>query len=208
MNQSRKAAYELVIKPALDITFSIISLILLSPLWILIIIILLIANRGKVFFIQSRPGKNGRIFKILKFKTMNDKKDESGNLLDDKDRLTSIGKFIRKASIDEVPQLVNVIKGDMSLIGPRPLLVEYLTLYNDYQRRRQEVKPGITGWAQIKGRNALSWEKKFEYDVWYVDNVGFLIDLKILWMTVKKVFISEGIGSGTSLTMEKFTGDK
>ena len=143
----------------------------------------------------------------MKFKTMNDRKDASGNLLPDADRLTSTGKFVRKTSLDEIPQLINVIKGDMSLIGPRPLLPEYLPLYNSHQRRRHQVRPGITGWAQVNGRNAISWDQKFDYDVWYVDHLNFLLDVKILILTVKKVFVSEGINSNTAATMEKFTGN-
>jgi undecaprenyl phosphate N,N'-diacetylbacillosamine 1-phosphate transferase len=150
---------------------------------------------------------NEKSFGVIKFKTINDKKDRDGNLLPDDKRLTIVGKFIRKTSLDEIPQLINVIKGDMSLIGPRPLLVEYLPLYNEVQRRRQEVKPGITGWAQVNGRNTISWEKKFQYDVWYVDHVSSLLDVKIIFLTIKKVFKSEGINSTTNATMEKFVGN-
>ncbi|PJA06310.1 MAG: lipid carrier--UDP-N-acetylgalactosaminyltransferase, partial [Flavobacteriales bacterium CG_4_10_14_0_2_um_filter_35_18] len=165
------------------------------------------ANNGKPFFFQLRPGKNGKIFKIVKFKTMNDKKDHEGNLLPDAKRLTKIGSFVRKTSLDELPQLFNVLKGEMSLIGPRPLLVEYLPLYSEEQNRRHEVKPGITGWAQVNGRNAISWEDKFKYDVWYVDNASFLVDMRILFLTIKKVLGSENISSKTSLTIEKFKGE-
>lgn len=154
------------------------------------------------------PGKNNKIFEVVKFRTMNDKKDAQGNLLSDKDRLTSLGRFIRKTSLDEIPQLINVIKGDMSLVGPRPLLLEYLRLYNEKQIRRHEVRPGITGWAQINGRNAISWKDKFELDVWYVDNISISLDIRILLQTILKVFKSEGISSDTSLTMEKFEGNK
>lgn len=157
---------------------------------------------------QQRPGKNNKIFEVVKFRTMNDKKDAQGNLLSDKDRLTSLGRFIRKTSLDEIPQLINVIKGDMSLVGPRPLLLEYLRLYNEKQIRRHEVRPGITGWAQINGRNAISWKDKFELDVWYVDNISISLDIRILLQTILKVFKSEGISSDTSLTMEKFEGNK
>lgn len=181
-------------------------LTLASPIILLVIIFLGIANRGSIFFIQQRPGKNSKIFKILKFKTMNDKKDASGNLLPDEVRLTPAGKFVRKTSLDELPQLLNVLKGEMSLIGPRPLLVSYLPLYNENQKRRHEIKPGITGWAQVNGRNAISWDKKFEYDIWYVDHLTFLVDIKILFMTVSKVLKSDGISSDTSATMELFTG--
>ncbi len=181
--------------------------ILLFPFFILVILFLAIANKGKVFFIQQRPGKYGYLFKVIKFKTMNDRKDGNGILLPDKYRLTTIGKFIRKTSLDEIPQLINVIKGDMSIVGPRPLLVEYLPLYNTFQSRRHDVKPGITGWAQVNGRNAISWEEKFNLDIWYVDNLSFYLDLKILILTIKKVFFSEGISGAGSATMEKFKGN-
>jgi lipopolysaccharide/colanic/teichoic acid biosynthesis glycosyltransferase len=173
---------------------------------LIVTILLAIANNGKPFFFQPRPGKNERIFKVIKFKTMNDRRDKNGELLPDADRLTSVGKFVRKTSLDEIPQLINVIKGDMSLVGPRPLLVDYLPLYNAEQKRRHNVRPGITGWAQVNGRNAISWEKKFQYDVWYVDNISLLLDIKICWMTVQKVIKTEGISSATSATMERFTG--
>jgi lipopolysaccharide/colanic/teichoic acid biosynthesis glycosyltransferase len=166
----------------------------------------MIANKGNAFFFQTRPGKNEKLFKVIKFKTMNDRKDKAGNLLPDEKRLTVAGKIIRKTSLDEIPQLINIIKGDMSLIGPRPLLVDYLPLYNEIQKRRHEVKPGITGWAQVNGRNAISWEQKFAYDIWYVDNISFLLDVKIFFMTIRKVFTLEGINSTTAATMEKFTG--
>lgn len=195
-------------KRLLDFILSLIGFILLLPIFLFITLFLTIANSGKPFFIQQRPGKNNKIFKVVKFKTMNDKKDAKGNLLSDKDRLTSLGRFIRKTSLDEIPQLINVIKGDMSLVGPRPLLVEYLPLYNEEQIRRHEVRPGITGWAQINGRNAISWKDKFELDVWYVDNISISLDIRILLLTILKVFKSEGISSDTSLTMEKFEGNK
>jgi lipopolysaccharide/colanic/teichoic acid biosynthesis glycosyltransferase len=162
---------------------------------------------SNIFFLQDRPGKDGKIFKIIKFKTMTDKRDNEGNLLPDNQRLTKIGKLIRSTSIDELPQLINVLKGDMSLIGPRPLLVQYLPLYTKEQVRRHDVRPGITGWAQVNGRNAISWKEKFELDVWYVDHMSFLLDLNIIYLTIKKVFKREGISSGTSVTMEPFTGD-
>ena len=198
--------YRYFFKKILDYILSLIGLILFSPILLIFIILLVLANKGKPFFIQERPGKNEKIFKLIKFKTMNDKKDKNGNLFSDQMRLTKIGKFIRKTSIDEIPQLINVLKGDMSLIGPRPLLVEYIPLYNENQRRRHEIRPGITGWAQVNGRNAVSWEKKFELDVWYIDNISFLLDIKILFLTFKKVVRPEGISSSTSLTMEKFKG--
>ena len=171
-----------------------------------ITIILFISNKGKPFFVQPRPGKNGKIFNILKFKTMNDKKDENGELLPDYKRMTVIGKFVREKSLDEIPQLLNVLKGDMSLIGPRPLLVSYLPLYNKEQARRHDVKPGITGWAQVNGRNAISWKQKFEYDIWYVDNISLITDIKILSKTIGKVFKSEGVSASEEVTMEMFTG--
>lgn len=198
--------YKSLIKSTFDFVLALIGLLLFSPIFILVTISLAIANSGNPFFLQQRPGKNEKIFKVIKFKTMNDKKDAKGNLLPDAERLTPIGRFVRKTSLDELPQLINVLKGDMSLIGPRPLLVEYLPLYNKEQKKRHEVKPGITGWAQVNGRNAISWEKKFELDVWYVDNISFATDIKILYMTIKKVFISEGINQVGQATAEKFNG--
>ncbi len=198
--------YKSFVKPLLDFIFSLAIFIILLPVFFVISVILLFANGGMPFFFQSRPGRHEKIFKMIKFKTMKNKKDGNGNLLPDAARLTRVGKFIRKFSLDEIPQLVNVIKGDMSLVGPRPLLVEYLPLYNDFQKKRHDVKPGITGWAQVNGRNAIDWEKKFEYDVWYVNNLSFKIDLKIFLLTIKKVFTSEGINSGAAVTMEKFAG--
>lgn len=182
-------------------------LLLASPILILVTILLWFANDGKPFFFQLRPGLKGQIFKIIKFKTMNDRKDAHGVRLPDAERITPVGRFVRKTSIDELPQLINVLKGDMSLIGPRPLLVEYLNLYNDRQKKRHDVKPGITGWAQVNGRNSVSWPVKFELDVYYVENVSFLLDLRILYWTVRKVIKSEGISSATSATMEKFKGE-
>ena len=180
-----------------------VSLIILIP----VSIILYFANKGAgVFFLQPRPGKNGKIFKVIKFKTMTDEKDAEGKLLPDEVRLTPMGKFVRSTSIDELPQLINVIKGDMALIGPRPLLVQYLPLYSPQQARRHEVRPGITGWAQVNGRNSISWKQKFEYDVWYVDHLSFLLDLKIIFLTIKKVFVREGISHEGMATMEPFNG--
>ena len=199
--------YKNFIKPAIDFVLALVGFLFLSPVFVLVTIGLFFANDGKPFFFQLRPGKDGKIFKIIKFKTMTDKKDENGNLLPDADRLTKIGSFVRKTSLDEIPQLLNVIKGDMALVGPRPLLPQYLELYNDFQRRRNEVKPGITGWAQVNGRNSISWEKKFEYDVWYVDNVSFLLDVKILIMTVLKVVKSEGINEQGQATSNEFKGN-
>ena len=200
--------YKLFFKRFLDFLLAFIGFVILCPIFIIVLICLLIGNRGKPFFFQARPGKNERIFKIIKFKTMNDKKDEKGNLLPDEKRLTAFGKFVRKTSLDEIPQLLNVIKGDMSLIGPRPLLVQYLPLYNAHQKRRHEVRPGITGWAQVNGRNAISWEKKFEYDVWYVDNVSFGLDVRIILRTIRKVFVSEGISAQGEATMTAFKGEE
>lgn len=200
--------YRNLFKRILDFVCSLIGFIILLPIFLFLTIFLAIANNGKPFFFQQRPGKNNKIFEVVKFRTMNDKKDAQGNLLSDKDRLTSLGRFIRKTSLDEIPQLINVIKGDMSLVGPRPLLLEYLPLYNEQQIRRHEVRPGITGWAQINGRNAISWKDKFELDVWYVDNISISLDIRILLQTILKVFKSEGISSDTSLTMEKFEGNK
>ncbi len=194
-------------KRLFDIMISLTLLVLLSPIFFLVFIVLFIANNGKYLFLQDRPGIHGKIFKLIKFKTMTDKKDNNGNLLTDTDRITIIGKFIRKTSLDELPQLFNVLKGDMSLIGPRPLLEQYLPLYNETQRRRHEVKPGITGWAQVNGRNTISWQQKFEYDVWYVDNISFWLDIKILLLTIRKVFKSEGINQNNEATMEAFTGN-
>jgi len=193
--------YKIFLKQVFDFFSSIIALIILSPLFIVCAILLAIANGGKPFFFQLRPGKNDKIFKLVKFKTMNDKKDLNGNLLLDEQRLTSVGKFIRKTSLDEIPQLFNVIKGDMSLVGPRPLLVEYLPLYTPLQKRRHEVKPGITGWAQVNGRNTISWEQKFEYDIWYINHYNFIVDIKILLLTFIKVFKSEGISAKGHATM-------
>ena len=198
--------YRNFFKQVIDVTISLLVFILLLPVFLIVTILLAIANNGKPFFFQPRPGKNEIMFKVIKFKTMNDRRDKNGELLPDADRLTSVGKFVRKTSLDEIPQLINVIKGDMSLVGPRPLLVDYLPLYNAEQKRRHNVRPGITGWAQVNGRNAISWEKKFQYDVWYVDNISLLLDIKICWMTVQKVIKTEGISSATSATMERFTG--
>ena len=199
--------YRFFFKSLFDFLAAFIGLLVLSPIFLLTTIALGIANNGKPFFFQRRPGKNERIFSIIKFKTMNDKKDAAGNLLSDAERLTKIGALVRKTSLDEIPQLINVLKGDMSLIGPRPLLPEYLPLYNQTQKRRHEVKPGITGRAQVNGRNTISWDEKFELDVWYVDNMSFWLDLKILFLTVKKVFNKEGINQGGQATMEVFKGN-
>ena len=199
--------YKNIIKPIFDFLLAIIGILLFAPLFVIFMITLYFANGGQPFFFQLRPGKGGKLFKIIKFKTMNDKRDAGGNLFPDAERLTKIGKFIRKTSLDEIPQLLNVIKGEMSLVGPRPLLPSYLDLYNDFQKRRNEVKPGITGWAQINGRNHISWEKKFKYDVWYVDHVSFWLDFKILIITILKVLKSEGINEEGQATSEEFKGN-
>lgn len=200
--------YKKHIKRLFDFLIAFFGLLLLSPIFIVVTIGLYLANNGSPFFFQNRPGLNENIFKIIKFKTMNDKKDAQGNLLPDADRLTKIGAFVRKTSLDEIPQLINVLKGDMSLIGPRPLLVQYLPLYNAEQKKRHDVRPGITGWAQVNGRNAISWQQKFEYDVWYVNHISLLLDIKILFLTVKKVFVREGISQDGQATMEVFKGNK
>lgn len=199
--------YKHFFKRTFDFMLALIGLVVLSPLLVIVTIALYFANEGKPFFFQLRPGLNGEIFKIIKFKTMNDKKDLAGNLLSDAERLTKMGSFVRKTSLDEIPQLWNVIKGDMSLIGPRPLLPEYLPLYNETQKRRHEVRPGITGWAQVNGRNAIGWSQKFDYDVWYVDNMRFLVDLNIILLTIKKVMKTEGINAVGTATMEPFHGN-
>ena len=227
--------YKNYLKRLFDLCLATIAFLLVSPIFLITTVLLAIANKGKranekgskfennldiefnhpnifkkllvqVFFFQARPGKNEKIFKVIKFKTMTDEKGSDGELLPDADRLTAIGSFVRKTSLDEIPQLLNVIKGDMSLIGPRPLLVQYLPLYNKEQKRRHNVRPGISGWAQVNGRNTISWEKKFEYDVWYVDNLSFKLDLKIVFITIGKVFKSEGIAQDGEATMEVFTG--
>lgn len=201
--------YRHLFKRLLDFLISACVLLIIWPILLLITIILHFSNHGaSAFFTQARPGKNGKIFRLLKFKSMTDERDADGNLLPDAQRLTKIGKFIRSTSLDELPQLINVLKGDMSLIGPRPLLPEYLPLYSEEQARRHEVRPGITGWAQVHGRNAISWQEKFKLDVWYVDHCSLAVDLKIIWLTIKKVIAREGISSSTSETMEPFTGNE
>ena len=200
--------YRNFFKRSIDFTLSLIGFIMLSPVFGVLWLLLSIANKGAgAFFTQERPGKDEKIFRVIKFKTMTDERDAEGNLLPDAQRLTKIGKFVRSTSLDEIPQLLNVIKGDMSLIGPRPLLVQYLPLYSERQKRRHEVRPGITGWAQVNGRNAISWQQKFEYDVWYVENMSFILDIKILLKTIYNVFKREGINSDTSATMEAFGGN-
>lgn len=195
------------IKHSIDILFSLLLLILSLPIAIVITVTLFFVNSGSPFFVQLRPGKYGKLFSLIKFKTMTDKKDSIGQLLPDGERLTIIGAFIRKTSLDELPQLFNVLKGDMSIVGPRPLLPQYLSLYNPEQLRRHDVKPGITGWAQVNGRNTLSWEKKFEMDVWYVDNYSFALDLKILFITIRNVLFAKGINMEGHPTAEPFKGN-
>lgn len=200
--------YTRFFKGFFDITIAALVLLALSPLFVIIWVSLSIANNGSAFFYQQRPGKDERIFKIIKFKSMNDKKDKEGNLLPDFKRMTVIGKFIRSTSLDELPQLLNVLKGDMSLIGPRPLLVSYLPLYSEEQKKRHLVKPGITGWAQVNGRNTISWDKKFEYDVWYVNHISFALDMKIYFMTLQKVIKRADISASDNTTMERFVGNE
>lgn len=207
--------YKDYFKRILDFTLSLIGLILLSPIFLFVWIWLSIANRqkpivqglGQAFFFQERPGINEKIFNVIKFKTMNDKRDANGALLPDAERLTKIGRFVRSTSLDEIPQLINVLRGDMSLIGPRPLRTHYLSLYNQTQKRRHDVRPGITGWAQVNGRNDISWTKKFELDVWYVDNLSLSLDIKIIFKTIYKVFKREGISKEGEVTTVPFDGN-
>ena len=200
--------YKSNIKRIIDLLLAGIGFLIISPVFLLLWLLLAVANKGAgAFFTQTRPGKDERIFRVIKFKTMTDERDAEGNLLPDAERLTKIGKLVRSTSLDEIPQLLNVVKGDMSLIGPRPLLVQYLPLYNEKQKRRHEIRPGITGWAQVNGRNAISWEEKFELDVWYVENVSLLVDMRILFLTIKKVFVREGISQKGQATMDFFKGN-
>ncbi len=199
--------YQCFFKRILDFCIALTVLVCVSPLLLIVTVWLHFANKGAgVFFLQERPGLHGKTFKVIKFKTMTDECDENGNLLSDAERLTSVGKLVRSTSIDELPQLFNVLKGDMALVGPRPLLVQYLSLYSTYQNRRHEVRPGITGWAQCHGRNAISWTRKFEYDVWYVDHLSIYLDLKILFLTIKKVLCREDINQANNATIEDFNG--
>jgi undecaprenyl phosphate N,N'-diacetylbacillosamine 1-phosphate transferase len=200
--------YKNFFKRFFDVAMGIVGFIIFSPFFIIVFLVLAYNNKGTPFFFQKRPGLNGIIFNIIKFKTMNDKKDVIGSLLPDSERLSKVGKLVRKTSLDELPQILNVIKGDMAIIGPRPLLPEYLPLYSKTQKKRHDVKPGMTGWAQINGRNAISWNKKFEYDVWYVENVSFLLDLKIFFKTFLKVFKSEGVNTMNQATTLKFNGNE
>jgi len=197
-----------MLKRLFDIIVALVLIVLFLPVYLIVSILILVKMGSPIFFRQKRPGKDGKIFEIYKFRTMTNEKDGRGELLPDELRLVGIGKFIRSTSLDELPQIFNVLKGDMSFVGPRPLLVEYLPLYNERQKKRHDVKPGITGWAQVNGRNAISWEEKFEYDVWYVEHQSFLLDMKILWMTFLKVVRRSDISSQSSVTMEKFRGNK
>ena len=200
--------YKKVGKPFFDRFFAFLLLLLFSPLILVVALLIWWQMGSPVFFRQERPGKDGKIFRIYKFRTMSDERDEKGELLPDEKRLHGVGQWIRSMSLDELPQLINVLRGEMSFVGPRPLLVEYLPLYNEEQKRRHDVLPGITGWAQVNGRNAISWEEKFAYDVWYVDHQSFLLDMKILWMTFFNVLKREGVSSQNSVTMEAFLGNK
>lgn len=200
--------YSLYVKPLLDRVGAVILLILFAPIILLTALAVYLSMGSPLFFRQTRPGKDEKLFQIYKFRTMNDKRDEMGELLPDEVRLTKVGRLIRSLSLDELPQLLNVLRGEMSFVGPRPLLVEYLPLYDSMQRRRHEVKPGITGWAQVNGRNAISWEQKFAYDLWYVEHQSFWLDMKILWMTLLKVFRRSGVSAENHATVEKFTGVK
>ncbi|MEO1052802.1 MAG: sugar transferase [Bacteroidota bacterium] len=199
--------YRNIVKPFFDKLLALVLLIVTSPILLVVVAMLAIAQHGNIFFIQERPGKNGKVFRLIKFKTMNDGRDADGNMLSDEVRLTKVGKFVRKTSLDELPQMINILKGEMSFIGPRPLLIEYLELYSKEQNRRHEVTPGISGWAQVNGRNTLDWPSKFRYDVWYVDNQSFLLDLKIIFKTIVKVFKAEGISGQGVVTMNKFKGN-
>jgi lipopolysaccharide/colanic/teichoic acid biosynthesis glycosyltransferase len=199
--------YNNYFKRIIDFITSLIGLVLLFPVLAILSFLLTVANKGKPFFFQIRPGKHEKLFNIIKFKTMTDAKDVHGNLLPDSQRLTRVGSFVRKTSLDEIPQLFNVLKGEMSLIGPRPLLPEYLPLYSDIQKKRHQVCPGITGWAQVNGRNLIGWEEKFIFDVYYVNNFSFAMDLKVLFLTIKKVLLREGVTSVASVSMEKFKGN-
>ena len=201
------AFYRAVGKPALDFLLAAVGLVLTLPLTVPTALALAWVNRGKPFFRQVRPGRHGRLFTIYKFKTMNDRRGPDGTLLPDADRLTPVGRFVRRTSLDELPQLLNVLRGELALVGPRPLLPEYLPLYSPEQARRHAVRPGITGWAQVNGRNAISWPQKFAYDVWYVDHVSFALDVKILWLTVRNVLRAKDISAAGHATVERFTGN-
>lgn len=200
--------YEKYIKRMLDFMLSLTALIILSPILLILTVVGAVMMKGNPFFTQLRPGKNEKIFRLIKFRSMSCAKDKQGNLLPDEQRLTGYGKMLRATSLDELPELINILKGDMSIVGPRPLLVKYLPLYNEVQNHRHDVLPGLTGWAQVNGRNAISWEDKFELDLWYVEHISFAVDVKVVIQTVKKVFCREGISSETAVTMEEFLGTK
>lgn len=206
--ERHRGIYERYFKRPLDIILSLIAIIVLSPLMLIIAVLVRIYLGSPVIFKQQRPGLNEKIFTMYKFRTMTDERDENGELLPDSERLTKFGKFLRSTSLDELPELFNILKGDMSIVGPRPLLVEYLPLYNEHQKRRHKVRPGLSGLAQVSGRNAISWEERFDLDVEYVDNISFLLDIKIIFLTLKKVILREGINSNTSVTMEPFRGSE
>ncbi len=199
--------YRSFFKRVIDLLVALIVLTIASPIIIVTTLLLAIANNGKPFFLHARPGRKERIFRVIKFKTMTDKNDAQGELLPDADRLTAIGNFVRKTSIDELPQLINVLKGDMSLIGPRPLMIEYLPFYNEQQKRRHDVRPGITGWAQVNGRNSISWKEKFDLDIYYIDNLSFLLDIKIFFLTIGNIFKASGISADGHATMPKFSDE-
>jgi undecaprenyl phosphate N,N'-diacetylbacillosamine 1-phosphate transferase len=199
--------YRNFFKPLIDLFFAFVVLAITSPILLITIILLAIVNNGKSFFLQERGGKSNTVFKVIKFKTMNDKKDENGNLLSDNERLTWVGRLVRKTSLDELPQLINVLKGDMSLIGPRPFLAQYLSLYSEEQRKRHNVRPGITGWAQVNGRNTISWTQKLEYDVWYVNHLSFMLDVKIVLMTLQKLVKHHDVNQSEATSMEYFSGN-
>lgn len=206
--EHRAGLYERYIKRLLDVLLSAFALMVLWPVLLITAILVRTKLGSPVIFRQARPGKNGEIFQLYKFRSMTDARDENGQLLPDEVRLTNFGKLLRSTSLDELPELWNILKGDMSIVGPRPLLVKYLPLYNEEQRRRHDVRPGLTGWAQVHGRNAISWEEKFRLDVWYVGHVNFAVDVKVIFLTVKNVFCREGISSETAVTMEEFTGTR
>lgn len=200
--------YEKYIKRLLDVSLSLFALLLLSPVLLVLIVLGAVKMKGNPFFTQQRPGRNEKVFRLIKFRTMTCETDADGNLLPDEQRLTRYGKLLRSTSLDELPELINILKGDMSIVGPRPLLVKYLPLYNDEQKHRHDVRPGLTGWAQVNGRNTITWEEKFEYDVCYVQIISFMVDVKVVFLTIKKVFCREGISAEDSATMEAFTGTK
>ena len=205
-HQKSNGIYSKFFKRGMDFTVSLIALIVLLPIMLILILLLLITGHKKFFFVQQRVGYKEKLFYVVKFRSMTEAKDVNGNLLPDEIRLTNFGKWIRKTSLDELPQLFNVLIGDMSIIGPRPLLIQYLDLYTEEQKKRHWVRPGITGWAQVNGRNAISWNKKFELDVWYINNINFLLDFKIIFMTIKIIFVSEGINQNGQATVEAFNG--